>query len=357
MKRFFNMPSFFLGCTLVVISCIGFYRFVNQKPALLDALDNKIMDIMFKIRGPVPDTDKVVIVDIDEKSLKELGQWPWSRNILADITNNLNKNGALAIGFDIVFAEKDRSSPLYYFKNLDDAIVKQIPEHILSQLLTDRSLDNDSLFGEALSMGPTILGYAFLLKEDGLKSNDQLPFPSSMLRIKPDKINFQDLSLIPAYRAVINHASVSMAESEGFFNVFTDDTGTTRQVPLMMLMDNIPYPSLAMETFRVGMKIPLITIQASSKIKTPKTAILGIHIKDRFIPTDSFGQIFVNYRGPVNTFRYISAVDVLTNPLLPDLKDKFVLIGSSSTGLFDLKQLHFQVLFLELKSMPILLTI
>jgi len=50
-------------------------------------------------------------------------------------------------------------------------------------------------------------------------------------------------------------------------------------------------------------------------------------------------------------------VDVLTNPLLPDLKDKFVLIGSSSTGLFDLKQLHFQVLFLELKSMPILLTI
>ena len=341
MKHFFNLSSFLLGCTLVVISCIGFYSFGNQKPALLNALDNRIMDVMFKIRGPRPDTGKVVIVDIDEKSLKKLGQWPWPRNILADITTNINKSGALAIGFDIVFAEKDRSSPLYYFKNLDDAIVKQIPEHILSQLLTDKSLDNDSLFGEVLSMGPTILGYAFLLREDGLKSNDELPFPSSMLRIKPDKINFKDLSLIPAYRAVINHASVSMAESEGFFNVFTDDTGTTRQVPLMMIMDNIPYPSLALETFRVGMKIPSITIQASSKIKTPKTAILGIHIKDRFIPTDSFGQIFVNYRGPVNTFRYISAVDVLNNPFLPALKDKFVLIGSSSTGLFDLKTTPF----------------
>ncbi|MCP3873604.1 MAG: adenylate/guanylate cyclase domain-containing protein [Desulfobacteraceae bacterium] len=343
MKQFFNLSSFSLGCLLIFISCVGFYSFGNQTPALLKALDNRIMDVMFKIRGPIPDSGKVVIIDIDEKSLKNLGQWPWPRNILANIINNINKNGALAIGFDIVFAEKDRSSPLSYFKNLDDSIARQIPDHILSKLTTNKSLDNDYLFGEALSTGPTVLGYAFLMENDGLKVNDELPFPSSILRIKPDNISFQNLPLIPAYRAVINHASVSLAQSEGFFNVFTDDTGTTRQVPLMMSMDNIPYPSLALEIFRVGMKIPSITIQASNTIKISKTSILGIHIKNRFIPTDSFGQIFLNYRGPANTFKYISAVDVLTNPDLPALKDKFVIIGSSSTGLFDLKTTPFSV--------------
>ena len=340
-KQYLNLSSFSLGCILIFISCLGFYSFGNQKPALLNTIDNRIMDMMFKIRGTRPDSGKVIIVDIDEKSLKKIGQWPWPRNILADITKNLYKNGARAVGFDVIFAEKDRTAPIYFFKNLDASITNQIPENVLSKLFNNESMDHDSIFGQAVSMGPSILGYAFLMKEDQLKSEHELPFPSSMIRIKPDKINFKDLSLIPAYRAVTNIPKVAMAESEGFINVFTDDSGTTRQVPLMMIMDNIPYPSLALETFRVGMKIPSLTIQASSKIKTPQTTILGIHIGNKFIPTDSLGQIFVNYRGPVNTFRYISAVDILTKPSLPILKDKFVLIGSSSTGLFDLKTTPF----------------
>ncbi|MCD4719170.1 MAG: adenylate/guanylate cyclase domain-containing protein [Desulfobacula sp.] len=341
LRHYLNLSSFLLGCVITFISCMGFYSLGNRKPALINAIDNRIMDIMFKIRGARPDSGKIIIVDIDEKSLKEIGQWPWPRNILADITKNLYKNDARAIGFDIVFAEKDRTSPIYYFKNLDPSITSQIPENILSKLFNNESMDHDSLFGQAISMGPTILGYVFQTQEDGLKSDTELPFPSSMIKIKPDNVNFQDLCLIPAYRAVVNNPLVSMAESEGFFNVSTDDSGTTRQVPLMMIMDNIPYPSLALETFRVGMKIPALTIQASGKIKAPKIPILGIYIGDKFISTDHSGQIFVNYRGPVNTFKYISAIDILTKPSLPVIKDKFVLIGSSSIGLFDLKTTPF----------------
>ncbi len=341
LKLYFNLSSFSLGCILIILSCFGFYSFGNQKPAFLNAIDNRIMDIMFKIRGTRPCSDNVIIVDIDEKSLKEIGQWPWPRNILAAITNNIYKKGARAVGFDIVFAEKDRTSPIYFFNNLNADLKNQLPQHLFSKITKDKSLDYDTLFGQALSMGPSILGYPFQMKEDGLKSDAELPFPSSMIRVKPDKVSFQDLSLIPAYRAVINHPSVSMAESEGFFNVFTDDSGMTRQVPLMMIMDNIPYPSLALETYRVGMGLPSFTIQASSTIKLPKTSIIGIHIGNKFIPTDSYGQIFVNYRGPVNTFKYISAVDVLNKLSIPALTDKFVLIGTSSAGLFDLRATPF----------------
>jgi len=341
LNRHLNLPSFLIGLILILVSCLGFYSFGNQKPFLLSALDNRIMDTMFKIRGPQPDSDQVVIVDIDEKSLKALGQWPWSRNILADITRKIYDNGPRALGFDIIFPEKDRTSPAYYFKNLDPSIAKQIPDTILSVVLENKSLDYDLRFGQSVAQGPSILGYTFLQQKDDLKSDDELPFPSGVIRIQPDNVKFESLSLIPAYRAIINTPAVATAESEGFIVVFMDESGTIRQVPLMMIMDNIPYPSLALETFRIGMKIPSLTLHASSKIKRPKTALIGVHIGDRFIPTDSLGQIFVNYRGPEKTFRYISAVDVLTMPSLPVMKNKFVLIGSSSTGLFDLRTTPF----------------
>ncbi len=343
LKRYVNLLSFLIGVILILISCLGFYSFGNQKPVLLSALDNRIMDTMFKIRGPQPDSDQIVIVDIDEKSLKVLGQWPWSRNILADITQNIFKNSPRALGFDIIFPEKDRTSPAYYFKNIDPSIARQIPDTILSVVLENRSLDYDIRFGHTVSQGPSILGYTFLQRKDDLKSDDELPFPSGMIKVRPDNVTFEDLSLIPAYRAIINTPAVATAESEGFINVFMDESGTIRQVPLMMIMDNIPYPSLALETFRIGMGIPSLTLHASSKIKRPKTALLGIHIGNRFIPTDSLGQIFVNYRGPEKTFRYISAVDVLTTTSLPIMKNKFVLIGSSSTGLFDLRTTPFSM--------------
>lgn len=337
LNKILSLPSFVLGCFLILISCVVFYSFGNQKPFVLKSLDNQIMDIMFNIRGPVPDSGQVIIVDIDEKSLTHFGQWPWPRNLLADLTTHLFKNGARVVGFDIVFAEKDRASPVYFFKNLDEDIKGQIPKNTLADIFKKPSLDYDTLFGQALSKGPSVLGYAFQMKKDFLKLEDQVPFPSSIIKITPDTLNFQNLSLIPAYRAIINHPSVSMAQSEGFFNVFEDPFGTTRKVPLLMEMDHIPYPSLALEIYRIGTANPVLTIQASDKIKTPQNTILGIHIGNQFIPTDSFGQLSINFRGPAHTFTYISALDVLTKPDVPAIKDKFVLIGSSAVGLFDLK--------------------
>ncbi len=332
-----NRASFFIGCVLVCFACVLLYLSGHEKPALVEVVDHRTMDIMFRIRGAVPVSGQVVIVDIDEKSLGRIGQWPWPRNILARLTQNLIDGKARAIGFDIIFAEQDRTSPARFFKDLETSLRTRIPKDLLADLDTDPSLDYDAAFGQALSSGPTVLGYGFEFRNDGLKTPEALPFPSGVIRIQPDKINFTDLSLIHAYRAVVNHPSVAQAESEGFINVFTDEYGMTRQVPLFMIMDGIPYPSMALEVFRIGMKRSAVTLFASKKIKQPRRPVLGIGIENQVIPTDGKGQIFVNYRGPVQTFSYLSAVDIINEPERFDLKDKFVLVGTSSAGLFDLR--------------------
>ena len=85
----FSLPSFIVGCVIIIFSCGIFYSFGDQKPALLTAIDYRLMDMMFQYRGPASTSEQVVIVDIDEKSLSSLGQWPWPRNILAELTTAL----------------------------------------------------------------------------------------------------------------------------------------------------------------------------------------------------------------------------------------------------------------------------
>jgi len=234
---------------------------------------------MFKIRGVQQTSNDIVIIDIDEKSLKIIGQWPWPRNILADLTYNLYASGARAVGFDTVFAEEDRTSPAHYFKTIGNTIKHEIPETAFKSLMKNKAYDYDALLGEALSMGPSVLGYSFQMKNDGLKSDEEIPFPSGIIRIEPATTDFKDLSLTPAYRAVVCIPSVAQAESEGFMNVFADSMGTTRQVPLLMKMNNIPYPSFALEIYRIGMGIPSLTIHTSSRQSPLHSFIIGNRYK------------------------------------------------------------------------------
>ena len=105
------MSPFKIGCLAILAACLLFYTFGNEKPALLTALDNRVADAMFRWRGPVKTTGSVVIVDIDEKSLREIGQWPWSRNIVAELVHRILNEKPRVIGMDIFFPEPDRASP------------------------------------------------------------------------------------------------------------------------------------------------------------------------------------------------------------------------------------------------------
>ncbi len=104
-------------------------------------------------------------------------------------------------------------------------------------------------------------------------------------------------------------------------------------------------PSLALEMFRVGVDQQEFAIHASDQVKAPKTGLLGVSVGQRFIPTDDNGQIAVNFRGPAKAFPYLPAVDILHGHHRAALKDKYVLIGGSASGLFDLVATPFANLY------------
>lgn len=345
MKNIYSLlkpTPFKIGCLMALLSIFLFLTFEDNKPKLLQSLDNHIIDAMFRLRGPVKTTGEVIIIDIDEKSLRAIGQWPWSRKTVAELVKNIHDAQAKVLGFDIVFAEKDRTSPSL----LIDELLKE--KSFPTDSLPFKTLENlnyDLILGDAVTLGPTVLGYVFQLKNDGLKTPDESPFPSINIHIQPDTFTYKDISLIPAYRAVTNIEDVAQSETEGFFNVFPDQSGIVRKVPLFMKMDGLAYPSLALEMLRTGIGEKSATLHISKQKRKNIRDIFAVSIKDQVIQTDSISQITINFRGPVYSFEYISATDVLNGKFKDTIKDKFVLIGTSAAGLQDLRATPYSSIF------------
>ena len=293
-------------------------------PSLPDSLDNRLRDYLFTIRGELPHNQNVVIVDIDETSIKSLGQWPWSRDKLAKILENLTLANVGIVGLDIVFAEEDRTSP---HKILQDLKIykKDVPNYDLE-------------FANVVENSPVILGYQFdLVKKDNVNAKvPQIP----AIFIEKDKP--QDKSyLIEAYNTILNIPQIQdKAYSSGFFNNIPDDTGIIRSVPLIISYDDTIYPSLALEVIRVINDTQKVVVQYD------ENGISNIVLDDISIPTDRYGRMLINFRGPERSFKYISAIDIYNNSFdKSEIDGKIVLIGTSAAGLFDLRATPFDSIF------------
>lgn len=293
-------------------------------PSLPDSLDNRLRDYLFTIRGELPHNQNVVIVDIDETSIKSLGQWPWSRDKLAKILENLTLANVGIVGLDIVFAEEDRTSP---HKILQDLKIykKDVPNYDLE-------------FANIVENSPVILGYQFdLVKKDNVNAKvPQIP----AIFIEKDKP--QDKSyLIEAYNTILNIPQIQdRAYSSGFFNNIPDDTGIIRSVPLVISYDDTIYPSLALEVIRVINGTQKVVVQYD------ENGISNIVLDDISIPTDRYGRMLINFRGAERSFKYISAIDIYNNSFdKSEIDGKIVLIGTSAAGLFDLRATPFDSIF------------
>ncbi len=336
-------PSpFKIGCILVIIAVTIFYSFKDQKPLLLQSLDNRLVDAMFQLRGNQPTTGSVVIIDIDNKSLKELGQWPWPRNTVARLIEIIGAEQPRAIILDIVFAEPDRTSPIQLIPKLIPRLSKKSGEE-LAMIMDLDSSNHDLILGDTLATLPTVLGYALSLSGT-TQANAAKPFPSANLHLNPTNIRHADINYIHSKTGILNTPDISQAETEGFFNVFPDLSGTIRKAPLFMYYAGLPYPSLALEGYRIGSGTRDITINLRRKQNRPKHPIISIHLNDKTIATDEQGQISINFRGPTHTFSYISAVDILHGIKTGSLRNRYVLIGTSAEGIYDLRTSPFSAI-------------
>ena len=307
--------------------------------------DTILSDLRMRLDKPVLDP-RIVIVDIDARSLNEVGRFPWSRNVLARLVDQLvGRYGAKAVGFDISFSEPDTSSGYAVLARLATRELKDVPG-LAAQLAALRpELDYDGQFARALAGRPVVLGYNVATS----MSKGVLPRPAFTLQ----DLNGRELLAYSAdgYEANIARLQAA-ARGAGIFTVVTDPDGMVRSSSLLQRVGNGYYPSLALATAAVYLDARAIKPHFEGTVDTlleSQREAGGVDAIDMFtpggtraIPAGEGLVTTVQFRGPGGprggAFRYVPAADVLAGRLPPDLlKGRIVLVGTTAPGLQDLR--------------------
>jgi len=297
------------------------------KPTLSDFLHYRFYDLLLSAnRGK--SSSVPVIVDIDEKSLKQYGQWPWPRYRIATLLDKLRNLGASSIGLDMLFAEEDRASIHSIRKELSRDFGVKLDLREVPQGLRD----NDQRLAKVLSRGSIVLGYQFLF-EEGSDSEDCLLHPIHVNELGHEKAERDSPRFIQARGASCNLKMFSEAAAgSGFFNISPETDGILRRVPLIMEHNGNFYPSLALGTLMKALGVNDIVL------KTDKKGVDSLYLNQTAIPLTSTGGLLIRFRGKGRTFAYVSAADVLSDRI-PDgkMKGKIVFVGTSASGLKELR--------------------
>ena len=299
---------------------------------LVDAFDRLIYDIRLRFTMPGTIDPRIVIIDIDEKSLAEIGRWPWRRDRMARLTTRaFDDYGARLMGFDLVMAEADDSSGLGTLDKLGAGELRDDARYRAALVRLRATLDYDSLFAAALKGRPVILGY--YLSNEGSTSG-ALPAPALSAAV----LNGHDIA-ITNWR---NHGGnlnqlQEAAAGAGSFNPIIDPDGSVRRVPLLALHAGQYYEafSLAMVRAYLGAtNVQPLFVEGDLdglRLQAPGAVALTV-------PVDENVAAWVPYRGAERSFPYYSAADLIAGRLPPDaLRGKIVIVGTTAPGLRDLR--------------------
>ena len=315
-----------------------FYQF-----QLLNTLDAFVYDARLRLTMPGGIDERIVILDIDERSLSEQGRWPWSRDKMTQLVTRLFDDYGIAIlGFDVVFAEPDSSSGL---RSLDNLASGELRGETSFQTALSRlrgSLDYDQRFADALRDRPVVLGYYFNNNEGQEHRSGLLPEPSvaegsfSGRNIAITRWNGYGANL-PEFQKSAVHA--------GHFNPLVDFDGSSRRVPMLVEHQGKFYESLSLAMVRVLLGKPEIVPVQPDQTMFSSRGYSGVEWLELptargklNIPVDDNVATLIPYRGERGSFHYLSVSDALTGRLKAEqLKDKIVLLGTSTPGLMDLR--------------------
>jgi len=274
---------------------------VVLRPPFLARLDDSAYDVVLRSARASAPGGSVAIVDVDDRSLSSIGQWPWRRDVVARLIDRLRGAGAAAIALDIIFAESDRDE--------------------------QPGRSPDAALANALREGRVILGYGLTFEAASHAVDPCVLHPVGVAMVSPsDDTAYQPL--FHATGAVCNLPMLAGAVvASGFLNAAPDADGILRRVPLLAELDGRVYPSLALAavTAKTGIRdiaLRVVNVNASA-----------LTLDNRMVPVDGQGNLLLRYRGKKRTFPYVSAADVLTERV-PDgaLRGKIVLVGTTALG-------------------------
>lgn len=307
---------------LIGMTVVAFFTILRaQDPQLLRQARDVTFDEYQRIAPRRFEPMPVKIIDIDEASLRELGQWPWPRDRLAKLTDRLSEMGAAAIAFDVLFAEPDRLSPRTVVRDVggvDPSFLAALP-------------DNDEIFAEAIRDKPVVLGFGLTNEGSylppvkagfaltGESANEAPPRLRAATPLRPQ---------LEANAAGLGHISLNPGSS----------SAVVRTAPLFLSDGQQFYPSLAMEALRVAQGASTYVLAAAPDVANTLTAV---KIGDFVVPLMSTGEVWL-YVTPDTTERYISARRILADgEPSPDIRagieGSIVFIGTSAAGLQDVR--------------------
>jgi adenylate cyclase len=288
--------------------------------------------------------ERIVILDIDEKSLQEVGRWPWPRDVMAQIINKLFDQYQVGIvGFDVVFAEADYSSGI---RVLDEMAKKELRQVAGFQDLYQKlrpSLDNDGLFARAIAGKPVVLGY-YLNSERGAKRLASIPEPV----LPKGTFAGRNVGMLTweGYGGNIPEI-LKNAAGAGHFNPRVDDDGVIRRVPMLVQLDGAYYESLSLAMVRTLIalqdkdgRLPRIEPGFAPErfVSRNYSGLEWIKVGPVTIPVDDEVTALIPYRGGKGSFPYISLADVAFDRVAPErLRGKVALVGTTAPGLLDLR--------------------
>jgi adenylate cyclase len=297
------------------------------KTALLAKLEAISYDTRLKLTLPNRDDPQVVVIDINEPSLQREGRWPWSRDKLARLTTQLlDRYQARAVGFDVVFAEPDRSSGIDVLERLAQRDLKDDRAYVATLDRLRSELDFDARFADAIRGKAVILGFGFTYEAQQI---GELP---------PPLFQAQDIGggIIPIQPAVGYTAAIAelsqAAAGSGHVDPFFDADNVVRRVPMVELYRNAYYPALSLAIARVVLEAKRVTPHFDSDNRLD-----GFDVGGLALPTAADGTALIPFRGKPKTFRYYSAADVLAGTAPADFAGAIALVGTTAKGLQDLR--------------------
>ena len=286
----------------IVVAVLSLYR-----PSMFSSVESGIYDRLVRAIPTSPPSDRIVILDVDERSLARVGQWPWRRDVIGKLVERLREWGAAVVALDIVFAEPDR--------------------------FESTGITPDAALADSLRGGRVILGYAMTFDGTHHASRTCVRHPIGLAIVQPAEVQNSE-PFFHATGAVCNLESLSdAAGTSGFLNAAPDTDGILRRVPMIVEYDGNVYPSLSLAA------VTMATSGRASAIRVANVNSAELIVnappggRDRTIALDGKGNLLLRYRGPKRTFQYYSAGDVLDGNAAPKtFANKIVFVGTTALG-------------------------
>ena len=304
----------FIGLICGIIIRIG-------DPQPLNTLRNATFDFYHQTKPreyvPMP----VAILDVDDRSIEKLGQWPWPRTRIAEMVQKATQDGAVAIAFDIIFAEPDRLSPAQVIGDNPSIPPKLVEE--LSSLP-----DNDEILARAFRQSRVIVGQTSVRSVAGNRTQKREMAPVQYALLGPNPLPF----MLTFPDIVQNLPELEEAAAgRGMFNARPDPDGVYRRVPLVMSVQG---------QIRLGLTPELLRVATGGEpfaVRTNEAGIEGVVLARQLIPTAHDGTVWP-YLTPSSRNRYVSSIDLVDGSMPKGrLAGHLVLVGTSAIGLEDFR--------------------